>query len=141
MRSSKYLAISQAAALLALVACDQRQDQTANPAPNGGNNSGTNNSNADNTGRNRRDADTNAKTPMDQKENSTDIKITADIRKAILDGEMSMNADNCKIITADGVVTLRGPVENQAEKDAIEAKAKAVAGVTRVQNELEIKAP
>jgi hyperosmotically inducible periplasmic protein len=94
----------------------------------------------DNTGRNAADRGTTAPTPMDQGENATDRRITADIRKAIM-GEtgMSTNAQNCKVITKDGVVTLRGPVETQAEKDTIESKARAVAGVTSVVNELEVK--
>lgn len=96
---------------------------------------------ADNTARNRRDTEPTAKTPMDQSNSSTDVKITADIRSAILaDEQMSVNAQNCKVITDAGVVTLRGPVESQAEKDAIETKARAVAGVVRVVNELEVKA-
>jgi osmotically-inducible protein OsmY len=57
-----------------------------------------------------------------------------------MDKAMSMNAQNCKIITdKSGVVTLRGVVDSQAEKDAIQAKAQAVAGVTRVDNQLEVK--
>ena len=32
---------------------------------------------------------------------------------------MSVNARNAKIITADGKVTLRGPVESQQERDTI----------------------
>lgn len=81
------------------------------------------------------------KTPMDQSESPAQIAITSEIRKAIIaDKAMSMNAQNCKIITEkSGVVTLRGKVDSQAEKDAVEAKAKAVAGVTRVDNQLEIK--
>lgn len=94
---------------------------------------------ADNTARNRADTTPEAKTPMDQSNSSADVKITADIRTAIMSDDMSMNAQNCKIITDAGVVTLRGPVESQAEKDAIEAKARAVAGVVRVVNELEVK--
>lgn len=98
---------------------------------------------ADNTDRNKRDRDVDAtKTPLDQSQSAEDVKITAEIRKAIMDDKtMSMNGQNVKIITEkSGVVTLRGPVESQAEKDAIEAKAKAVAGVTRVDNQLEVKA-
>ncbi|MCC6678435.1 MAG: BON domain-containing protein [Phycisphaerales bacterium] len=95
----------------------------------------------DNTDRNKRDRDTDAKTPPDQSEASADVKITAAIRRAIMDDKsMSVNAQNVKIMTErSGVVTLRGPVDTQAEKDAIEAKAKAVAGVTRVDNQLEVK--
>lgn len=95
----------------------------------------------DNTEKNKADRDANTKTPFDQKENSSDVKITAEIRRAILaESGMSTDAQNCKIITENGVVTLRGPVRDQAEKDLIDSKAKAVAGVTRVDNQLEIKA-
>jgi len=94
----------------------------------------------DNSGRNAADRGTTAPTPLDQGENATDRRITADIRKAVMgESGMSTNGQNCKIITKDGVVTLRGPVDSQAEKDAIEAKARAVAGVTSVVNELEVK--
>ncbi|HEX2837371.1 MAG TPA: BON domain-containing protein [Phycisphaerales bacterium] len=95
----------------------------------------------DNTARNKVDRGTETKTPMDQSNTSSDIRITADIRRAIMeDSTMSTNAQNCKVITDKaGVVTLRGPVQSQAEKDSIEAKAAAVAGVSRVVNELEVK--
>ena len=51
---------------------------------------------------------------------------------------MSVNAHNVKIITKNGVVTLRGPVKSPEEKDTIAAKAKQVAGVKNVDNQLEI---
>ena len=94
---------------------------------------------ADNTAVNERDRNESAKTPVDQKENERDLKVTQEIRQAVVgDDALSFDAKNAKIITADGVVTLRGPVKTQAEKDAIETKAKSVAGVTRVDNQLEI---
>jgi osmotically-inducible protein OsmY len=37
-------------------------------------------------------------------------------------------------------VTLRGVVETQLEKDAIDAIAKNIAGASRVDNQLEVKA-
>lgn len=85
---------------------------------------------------------TDPKSPMDQSETSAAIKITADIRRAVMgDSAMSVSAQNCKIITdAQGVVTLRGEVKSQAEKDSVGAKAMAVAGVTKVENQLEISA-
>lgn len=93
----------------------------------------------DNTGKNVRDRDEHSTTPLDQGENETDRTITQEIRKAVMaEPNMSVNAQNCKIITKDGVVTLRGPVSTQAEKDTIEAKAKAIAGVKSVVNELEV---
>jgi osmotically-inducible protein OsmY len=94
---------------------------------------------ADNTGRNVRDRDGATKTPGDQAENEQDRNITQEVRKAVTsDDSLSTNAKNVKIITNDGNVTLRGPVKDEKEKSEIEAKAKQVAGVKRVDNQLEI---
>jgi len=93
---------------------------------------------ADDTGRNARDREGNTLTPFDQSEKESDVAITRQIRQAIRDDDsMSQKALNAKVITQDGVVTLRGPVDSQAEKTAIEQKAQGVAGVARVQNDLE----
>jgi osmotically-inducible protein OsmY len=98
------------------------------------------NNDADNTIRNDRDNNEATKTPFDQSENQGDLDITANIRKAIVDDDsLSTNAHNVKIVTSGGVVTLRGPVETVQEKNAIEMKAKQVAGVTRVENQIEIE--
>ena len=94
---------------------------------------------ADNTGRNVRDRDDATKTSGDQSENEQDRKITQEVRKAVTsDDTLSTNAQNVKIITQDGKVTLRGPVKNQKEKADIEARAKQIAGVKNVDNQLEI---
>jgi len=94
----------------------------------------------DNTALNQRDRDTNAKTPIDQNENQRDVNITAEIRKAVLRVEgMSVNARNVKIITADGKVTLRGPVNTEEEKKHIEDIANNVAGKENIINEIEVK--
>jgi hyperosmotically inducible protein len=94
---------------------------------------------ADNTGRNVRDRGGETKTPGDQSESEADRTITQNIRKALTaDDSLSTNAKNVKIITNDGVVTLRGPVNSQEEKAEIEAKAKQVAGVKNVDNQLEV---
>ncbi len=95
----------------------------------------------DNTGNNRTDRSGDTVTPPNQSEAAADIHITAEIRRAIMDdAALSTNAKNVKIMTDKaGVVTLRGVVDSQAEKDAIDAKAKAVVGVTSVSNQLEIQ--
>jgi osmotically-inducible protein OsmY len=49
-----------------------------------------------------------------------------------------MTAKNVKIITNEGVVTLRGPVKTSEEKAQIAAIAQRVAGVKRVDNQLEL---
>jgi len=96
----------------------------------------------DNTGRNVRDRSDTALTPEDQKETRGDVKITAAIRKSITkDKSLSVDARNAKIITRNGVVTLRGPVENQAEKQKLESIARKVIGVKQVNNQLEINTP
>ena len=92
-----------------------------------------------NTGVNVRDRDNSAKTPFDQNENRKDIDITANIRKRVVDSEMSVNAQNVKIITQDGKVTLRGPVKSADEKKQIEKLAQEVAGAANVDNQLEVQ--
>lgn len=56
------------------------------------------------------------------------------------DDSLTMTAKNVKIITADGKVTLHGPVNSAEEKMKIEKLAKTVAGDAKVDNQLEIKA-
>jgi hyperosmotically inducible periplasmic protein len=95
----------------------------------------------DNTGRNVRDRGNATLTPGDQSESQTDRTLTQQIRKAVVaDKSLSTMAKNVKIITVNGVVTLRGPVKNPHEKDMIEAKAQQIAGVNKVDNQLEVKA-
>ena len=93
----------------------------------------------DNSGRNVRDRDDQSKTTGDQSENEADRTITQNIRRAVTaDDSLSTNAKNVKIITKNGTVTLRGPVKSEKEKAEIEAKAKQVAGVKSVDNQLEV---
>jgi hyperosmotically inducible periplasmic protein len=96
----------------------------------------------DNTAVNRRDAELDkTKTPIDQSEKQADVDTTAEIRKRVVDTpDLSVNARNAKIITADGKVTLRGPVNSEAEKDLLAKIAVAVAGEGNVDNQLEVAA-
>jgi hyperosmotically inducible periplasmic protein len=94
---------------------------------------------ADNSGRNVRDRAGTAPTADQQSNNAGDMKVTQSVRRAVVaDKSLSTNAHNVKIITHDGVVTLRGPVKNEGEKGKIEVKTRAVPGVKRVDNQLEI---
>lgn len=126
----------------AMAACERYEDKPApsNPTPPDARQPAPSRD-ADNTARNKGDHKDEVKTPMDQGQSASDVRITAEIRKLIIDDKaMSMNAQNCKVITLDGAVTLRGPVESQAEKESIVTKAKSVAGVTSVDDQLEVKA-
>ena len=94
---------------------------------------------ADNTGRNERDAEGTTLTPGDQSSNEADVELTRRIREAVVaDDSLSTNAHNVKIITINGKVTLRGPVENEAERAKIVATAQQLAGKNKVDNKLEI---
>ncbi len=96
----------------------------------------------ENTARNSRDSGSATLTPEDQKETRGDINLTAAIRRAVVRRKsLSIDAQNAKIITRNGVVTLRGPVENAAEKIKLQKIAQKTRGVKQVDNQLEIKTP
>jgi hyperosmotically inducible periplasmic protein len=94
---------------------------------------------ADNTAQNVRDKGGDTLTPTSQSESKTDLRITADIRRAIVkDKRLSTSAKNVKIITDNGRVTLRGPVNTPGESTLIAAKARAIAGASNVNNQLDV---
>jgi hyperosmotically inducible protein len=96
----------------------------------------------DNTKTNQGDASKNAKTADQQKMNPADRETTKKIRSALMDDKsLSTYAHNIKIITTDGMVTLKGPVRSEDEKSAIEAKARQVAGDSNVTNNLTVAPP
>jgi hypothetical protein len=76
---------------------------------------------------------------LDQGNSSGDLRITQNIRKALVGDEaLSTDAKNVKVITIDQVVTLRGEVETAKERETIVALATATPGVKRVEDQLEI---
>ena len=94
---------------------------------------------ADNTKVNQRDRNQNEPTAEQQKENSSDRQLTAQIRRAIVkDKALSTTAHNVKIIAQNGSVTLKGPVKSEEEKQAIESKATEIAGTGKVNSELQV---
>ncbi|MBC8127924.1 MAG: DUF4142 domain-containing protein [Gloeobacteraceae cyanobacterium ES-bin-144] len=94
----------------------------------------------DNTARNTRDRDENSVTPLDQGNSKADIDTTAQIRRTIIDRkELSINAHNVKIITNEGKVTLRGPVDSADEKRIIGEIANGVAASKRTVNQIEVR--
>lgn len=95
---------------------------------------------ADNTEVNSRDRDGENVTPFDQGNGEIDLKLTQLIRKGVMDDDsLSFGSKNVKIITRGGHVTLRGAVDNAAEKEAINKIALTHAGIGHVSNELEIE--
>ena len=95
---------------------------------------------ADNTRRNVRDRDDRTLTPLNQGNGKADVSTTAQIRKEIIAAKnMSVNARNVKIITLDGRVTLRGPVNTAEEKRLLGEIADRIATSGNVDNQLEVK--
>jgi hyperosmotically inducible protein len=93
----------------------------------------------DNSGVNVRERDEAAVTAGQQSTNS-DVELTRQIREAVVkDSSLSVTAQNVKIVSANGSVTLRGPVMTAAERDAIGSKAQAIAGADKVNNQPEVK--
>ncbi|MEO6927027.1 MAG: BON domain-containing protein [Rhodanobacter sp.] len=137
MRQIPSLVASMAASVLALAlssgVCAQQTEPVA---------AASTTSHTDNTAVNKRDRSSQTLTPADQPNNKTDVKLAAAVRRAIVkDDSLSTSAHNVKLIAANGVVTLRGPVDSADEKARIETIARGITGVTRVDNELDVKTP
>ena len=95
---------------------------------------------ADNTGTNRRDRKESEPTADQQKNDKTDLDLTAEIRRSVMaDKALSTNAHNVKIIAENGKVTLKGPVATAKEKKIVEKKAQQIAGSENVVSEIQIK--
>jgi hyperosmotically inducible protein len=94
----------------------------------------------DNSAVNVRDRNPAAMTAGQQSNNKSDVELTREIRRAVIkDHSLSMLAHNVKIISANGSVTLRGPVNTEEEKTTIANKAQTIAGADKVDNQLEVK--
>jgi hyperosmotically inducible periplasmic protein len=94
----------------------------------------------DNTATNERDRSGETKTSGDQSNSSADLQITQAIRQALMkDNELSMTAKNIKIITANGQVTLRGPVKTAQEKAKIGQTARSAASGVQIDDQLDVK--
>jgi hyperosmotically inducible periplasmic protein len=94
----------------------------------------------DNSAVNVRDRSPAAMTSGEQSNAKSDVELTREIRRAVVkDPSLSMLAHNVKIVTANGNVTLRGPVKTEEERTAIASKAQEIAGADKVDNQLEVK--
>ena len=95
---------------------------------------------ADNTKINQRDRNQNEPTADQQKENGSDRALAQQVRRALVkDKSLSTYAHNIKVIAQKGVVTLKGPVHSDQEKQAIEAKAaEAAGGPDKIKSEIDV---
>jgi|SRR5438874_1719832 len=94
----------------------------------------------DNTATNDRDRSGETKTSGDQSNSSADLKVTQAIRRALMkDRELSTTAKNIKIITANGQLTLRGPVKSAQEKAKVDQITRSAASGAQIDDQLEVK--
>lgn len=78
-------------------------------------------------------------TPMDQSENESDLKLTRDVRQALVDNDaLSFGAKNVIVVTRGGTVTLRGTVSSRRERNLVLEAARARVGVLRVVDQLKV---
>lgn len=136
MNTRTGIALTLASMVMIVTACEERSNRNATPTPSS--TTGTGATNPDRTDSTRTPSNPSTTAPTTGQPNS---KLADDVRMAITgDTTLSQNAKNVEV-TSDqsGVVTLRGQVMSQTEKTAIETRVKAVTGVTRVINELQVK--
>jgi hyperosmotically inducible periplasmic protein len=90
----------------------------------------------DNSGQNKSAAPT-----ADSQANAkADRETSAKVRKAIVsDKGLSTYAHNVKIITVNGEVTLKGPVQTDEEKQKVVSLASNVVPAEKIVNELTVK--
>ncbi len=107
------------------------QDAPSNPATTG-----------DNSAINQRDQNPSEATADQQQNNRSDLEITKQIRRSLTqDKSLSTYAQNVKVITQNGKVTLKGPVRSADEQSAVVAKAAQVAGEANINNEMTVVLP
>jgi hyperosmotically inducible protein len=80
-----------------------------------------------------------ASTADGQSNRAADIALTQRIRRSVMaDNGLSITAQNVKIVTRNGHVTLNGVVRSESEKALVEAKATTAAGADNVVNDLKV---
>jgi len=79
-------------------------------------------------------------TAQDQSKVQSDRETTAKVRKALIaDKDLSMYAHNIKIITRNGTVTLKGPVQSDDEKQKVESDVAGVVSRDSLVDQLTVK--
>jgi hyperosmotically inducible periplasmic protein len=70
-----------------------------------------------------------------------DVDMTAQIRRSVMsEKDLSTYGHNVKIVSMNGTVTLNGVVKSAQEKSTIHRHAAAIAGESRVVDNLKVKA-
>ena len=133
-KTPQIIAVTLALAFSAAWPMPNRAQSTADQAK-------PDNTKPDNTRVNKRDRNPAEATADRQKMNAADRKLSEQIRKSIFDDKiLSTYAHNIKVISQDGIVTLKGPVRSDDEVKSIMAKAVEVTGgADKVVNQMSVK--
>lgn len=79
-------------------------------------------------------------TSEDMSASADDLMITQAIRQTLISNDtLSVTAKGIQINTINGVVTLKGLVENRAEKNQIDITVRSMSGVKRLDSQLEVR--
>jgi osmotically-inducible protein OsmY len=138
--------ILTAALLAVMIGCGDQStasSTTASPPssepPVTGSGAEINRPHPDNSAANKRDGQE-ALTPMNQGAGDADIRETANIRKAIMaDPMLSIDAQNIKVITNKGLVTLRGVVDSIDEHKRVARIVQNASGTDVFDDQLKVK--
>ena len=90
----------------------------------------------DNTSKNKKQG----VTAEQQGTSKEDLDMTKQVRQALVaDKSLSTYGHNVKVVTRDGMVTLRGPVSTEEEKMSIEGTVSQIAGgASHITNHLQV---
>lgn len=82
-----------------------------------------------------------ALTAEDQaKGTAAEVEVTRKVREQLMsDRSLSTSAKNVQVITLGGIITLKGAVHTQAEKQRVAELALQAAGSHQINNELEVR--
>ena len=101
----------------------------------------TPNQNSDNTQASSSGSTSGAGGADQQSQAAQDRELARKIRRAVVtDKSLSIYAHNIKIVAQNGVVTLKGRVHSEQEKNAVVTKATEIAGASNVKDEMSVEA-
>ena len=126
LRAARTLFVLGTFLILLVPVWGQQQSSTSMPA-------------GDNTKMNQQDRQPDQVTADQQKNDASDLQMTKKIRQSFMhDKSLSTYAHNVKIISADGKVTLKGPVRSDDEKNTLVSKATEIAGAGNVTDQMNV---
>jgi hypothetical protein len=79
-------------------------------------------------------------TSPNRSQSNTNVALADTLRRAVMahDG-LSVDGQRIVIISVNNAITLLGPVQSEAERDAIETTVRSAAGTASVDNRLELR--